>query len=201
MIEGRRDAPFSAFPITNTPTAPTKQNSSCVPRLPHHTAAVALGGSAARDACWHFIARWELERWVHASGFTPYTYINLYGIQLVHPPTLQPTQNSARHHAHLALLKRRKASPDILLAAGAALPPTPALVPTGIWRMRGAPLVVQEQEQGLQALASSSFIEAAPRVGGAGVGAVKGSGGKDGGAVLARKVGRGGFGYIGLFEL
>ena len=33
-----------------------------VPRLPQHTATVALTGGGCRDVCWHFISRWNLGR-------------------------------------------------------------------------------------------------------------------------------------------
>lgn len=34
----------------------------CVPRLPQHTATVALTGGGCRDVCWHFVNRWNLGR-------------------------------------------------------------------------------------------------------------------------------------------
>ncbi|TFJ85819.1 hypothetical protein NSK_002639 [Nannochloropsis salina CCMP1776] len=33
-----------------------------VPRLPQHTACVAVTGSACHDLCWHFVNQWNLER-------------------------------------------------------------------------------------------------------------------------------------------
>ena len=37
-------------------------NRGTVPRMPQHTATVALTGGGARDLCWHFINRWNLGR-------------------------------------------------------------------------------------------------------------------------------------------
>lgn len=158
-------------------------HSSCVPRLPHHTAVAALGGSAARDAGWHFIGRWNLARCVsHTSLYTHILFVHRSTAFLPPPPN-----HSARHRARIARLKYQGTHPDVLLAASATgrFPSPPALAPHGVWRMATAMTTT-----GVSTALGGEPVEGAKPTGVSGGGGNAGAKGS-GSAVLVRKVGGG----------